>query len=80
MGIRNPVKMATGAFVSSREHSIKIVEALIDGTPFSVLSILKFSLELVLLMHSCGLWMIQVNSISCTSNLIMKEVEQLKES
>ena len=36
MGIRDPVRMATGVFVLSREGSSKIVEALIDGTPFSV--------------------------------------------
>ena len=36
MGIRDPVRMTTRAFVSSREGSSKIVGALIDGTPFSV--------------------------------------------
>ena len=36
MGIRDPVRMATWAFVSSREGSSKIVEALIDGTHLSV--------------------------------------------
>ena len=36
MGIRDPVRMVTGAFVSSRKGSSKIAEALIDGTPLSV--------------------------------------------
>ena len=36
MGIRDPVRVKTGAFVSSRNGSSKIFEGLIDGASFSV--------------------------------------------
>ena len=37
VGVWDPVKMTTRAFVSSREWSSRIVEALVDGISFLVL-------------------------------------------